>query len=93
MMFLTLPQGKSKLIVDCQKKIITDGSGNLLSLNDVGVLNPISDDYNFISTELYAFYWLRLLSGTNNLVFDCPGGSTVSQIKVSARNIIKSGGF
>lgn len=92
-MILTLPQGKSKLIVDCQKKIITDNNGNLLSLDDIGLTSPITDDYNFISTELYAFYWLRLLSGTNNLAFSCTGGNTVSQIKIGARNIIKSGGF
>lgn len=92
-MLLSLPTGKSKLIVDCQKKIITDNTGRLLSLSDIGLDNPITDDYNFISTELYAFYWLRLLSGTNNLAFAAPGGSTVSQIKISAREIIKSGGF
>ena len=92
-MVLSLPQGKSSIIVDCQKKKITDGNGDPLSLYDVGLTAPLSDDYNFISSELYAFYWLRLLYGTNNLSFACPGGTNVAQVKISVREIIKSGGF
>ena len=92
-MYLVLPSGKTSIIIDCKKKIITDGSGNIISLSDVGLTLPISSDYNFISSELYTFYWLRLLYGNNSLTFECPGGSTVSKITISARHIIKSGGF
>ena len=92
-MLLYLPTNKTSIIVDCKKKRITDGSGNVLSLSDVGLTLPISDEYNFVSAELYTFYWLGLLYGTNNIKFNCPGGSTVSEIKISARHILKSGGF
>ena len=92
-MFLLLPKNKSSIVIDCQKKTIVDNNGNLIPLSEVGLSDPISNDYNYISAELYSFYWLRLLYGTNNLTFSCPGGSTVAKVKIGARQINKSGGF
>lgn len=92
-MVISFPDGITELNIDCQKKIITDESGNLLTLEDIGVTTPISDNYSFISSELFSFYWLQFVSGTNELQFTTNDGSTVSEVTISARNIIKSGGF
>lgn len=92
-MLLSLPKGKSYITIDCQKKKITDNNGKIIPLSDIGLTLPISDDYNFVSAELYTFYWLRLLSGTNNLNISCQGSNSISNIKISARHIRKSGGF
>ena len=92
-MNLILPQGKSYILIDCQKKKITDNNGNIVPLSSIGLTLPISDDYNFVSAELYTFYWLRLLPGTNNISLSSSGTNTISNVKISARHIIKSGGF
>lgn len=92
-MVLTLPSGLSKLVIDCEKKTIKDGSGNLLPLSAVGVTTPSSSDYNFISTESYLFYWLSLVPDMNKLKFNLASSNKVKTIQISARYIIKSGGF
>lgn len=92
-MFLTMPEGISSMIIDCHKKCITDNSGNILSLSDVGLDLPISSDYNYVSAELYTFYWLRLLPDKNYLQFTCNENSTIRTVTISSRYIIKSGGF
>lgn len=92
-MFLKMPTGLSSITIDCQKKSIIDNNGNSVKLSDVGLTIPISSDYNFISSELYSFYWLRLLPNKNNLLFTCNNGSTIQKVIISSRFIIKSGGF
>lgn len=92
-MLLKVPEGKSSITIDCEKKSIVDNEGNILSLSDVGLSLPISDEYNFISAEMYSFYWLRLLPNKNNLLFTCEEYTTVRTVTISARYIIKSGGF
>ncbi len=92
-MYIVMPSGASSITIDCQKKNITDNNGELLSLGDIGLSLPISSDYNFISTEMYSFYWLRLLPNTNKLTFVCSENSTIRTVTISARYILKSGGF
>lgn len=92
-MTITLPSGKSKVIIDCEKKIITDENDDLLTMNDIGVTTPDSSDYNFISTDSYLFYWLSLVPNTNKLKFTLTSGHAVKNIQISTRYIIKSGGF
>lgn len=92
-MLLAIPEGLSSITIDCQKKCITDNNGNILSLSDVGLTLPISSDYNYVSAELYTFYWLRLLPDRNNLAFTCNENSTIRTVTISSRYIIKSGGF
>ena len=92
-MLLTMPEGKSSITIDCEKKSIVDNDGNILALSDVGLSLPISSDYNFISSEMYSFYWLRLVPNKNTILFTCPEGSTIRTVTISARYIIKSGGF
>ena len=92
-MTLVLPEGLSSVVIDCQKKIITDGEGNILTMADIGLTLPISDGYNFVSSEMYLFYWLRLVPNFNKLVFTTPEYSTVIKVKIDAQYIVKSGGF
>lgn len=92
-MTLTLPSGLSKLVVDCEKKIITDGSGNLVPLSSVGVTIPQNSVYNFISTDMFVFYWLSFVADENRLTFTPSITNTISTIEISSRYIIKSGGF
>lgn len=92
-MILSLPHNRSKIIIDCQKKIIKDESGNLISLSDVGVTIPQNSTYNFISTDMFVFYWLSLLPGTNNLVVRLSNVNTIIEVIFEHREIIKLGGF
>lgn len=92
-MFLTIPEGASFIKIDCQKKIITDNNGNIIPLSDVGITIPVSSDYNFISSELYSFYWFRLLPKKNELMFTTNRNSTINTLTIETRYIIKSGGF
>lgn len=92
-MLLTMPKNLTSVTIDCQKKIIKDNDGNILTLNDVGLSLPISNEYNFISSELYIFYWLRLLPDENTLKILPSLGSTIQSLEIQARYIIKSGGF
>jgi phage-related protein len=92
-MVITLPKGISKLIIDTQKKQITDQDGNLITMSDIGVTVPSSDEYNFISAETYLFYWFRLAYGANQLLFIPENNSTITTVEISARHPRKSGGF
>lgn len=92
-MLLTMPKNLTSITVDCQKKIIKDNNGNILPLNDVGLSLPVSSEYNFISSELYMFYWLRLLPDRNTLKILPSIGSTIQSVEIQARFVIKSGGF
>ena len=92
-MFLTMPEGATSITIDCQKKTVVDNDGNIIPLSALGVTVPVSTDYNFISTELYSFYWLRLLPKKNSLQFTTLENSTINTVIIEARYIIKSGGF
>ena len=92
-MFLKMPVGISKIIIDCQKKSIQDNNGNIITLSDLGITLPTSNNYNFVSAELYVFYWLRLLPNKNNIKFLTSEGSTISEVEIQSRNVLKSGGF
>ena len=92
-MHLEIPEGLEKLVIDCQKKIITDEDGNLISMDDIGVNVPVGGAYNFISTDMYLFYWLSLVPDLNQLTFTPSEQNTIKNIDISTRYIIKSGGF
>ena len=92
-MSVLLPSGKSKIVIDCQKKIVTDGSGNLIPMDQIGINNPITGEYNFISTDTYLFRWLSFIPGTNALSFTPSSTNRISTVKIDVRYIIKSGGF
>lgn len=92
-MEIDLPRGKSSIIIDCSKKIIVDGNGNLIPLSDIGLSIPEVDTYNFITADSYCFYWLRLVPGLNILKLQRTTGNTVSSVNISGRYILKTGGF
>lgn len=92
-MTITLPEGKTQMVIDCQKKIITDGDGNLLSMSSIGLTLPSTNNYNFISTDTYLFYWLSLVADKNVLEIIASTNSHIDTIEISVRYIIKSGGF
>lgn len=92
-MVLTLPQGSSKLVIDCEKKIVTDGNGNLVTMSSLGVTVPQNSTYNFISTDMFVFYWLSLVHGENRLTFTPSSTNTISTVEISTKYIVKSGGF
>jgi hypothetical protein len=92
-MTIEMPVGISKLVIDCEKKIVTDGDGNLLKMSDIGLKLPISSEYNFMSAEQYIYYWLQLVPNENKLVFTGSFGNSILKVEIGARYIIKSGGF
>ena len=92
-MEIDMPSGKTKLIIDCSKKIITDGSGNLVPLADLGVSTPSSSNYSFISADRYMFYWLRLAPEFNQVSVKGSSGNTIKNVDISYRYALKSGGF
>ena len=92
-MSITLPSGKSKVVIDCDKRIVTDGSGNLIAMSDIGITVPISSEYNFVSADSFLFYWLSLVPNENTLTFTPSDGNTIQNIQISARYILKAGGF
>ena len=92
-MHITLPRGISKVVIDCDKKIITGDNGELLTMSDIGVTLPSNQYTNIISTELYLFNWFTLVPKDNSLIFTPSGTNTIDRVEISARYIIKSGGF
>lgn len=92
-MTLSLPKNRSKIVVDCEKKTIIDENGSLIPLSDVGVTIPQNSTYNFISTDMFVFYWLSFVAGTNNLVFTPSSTNTIGSFNIKWKEIIKSGGF
>ena len=89
-MQFTLPQGKTKLIIDCKEKIITDENGTLISLGTLGYIN---DDSYTQFINLLNMYWLSLIYGVNNLIFTPSSGHTINKIIISTKFIVKLGGF
>lgn len=92
-MTFKLPTDVASIIVDCQNKIITDGNGKLISMKDVGLDLLMENDYNYINAQVYLFYWLSLTAGENIIDIELSEEHTVSNIEISTRYIIKSGGF
>lgn len=92
-MTVTLPEGLSSIKIDCDKKIVTDENGNLVSMDKIGINNPITDQFNLISTESYLFYWFSLIPGNNEITITPSNSNTISKVEISIRYIIKSGGF
>lgn len=92
-MSISLPRGLSEIIIDCQKKNITDENGNLISMDDIGIDLPISQDINYISADLYLFNWFSLVPKENIITFTPSRTNTIEKIEISVRYIIKSGGF
>lgn len=90
---INLPSGTSRLVIDCDKRVILNSSGNLVSFSDLGVTVPTTNDYSFINADVYLFYWPRLLPGENTINVSTSSGSSISSITVSGRYAIKSGGF
>lgn len=92
-MDITLPSGKKKIIIDCEKKIVIDENGSLISLHELGVTLPSSDNYNFISTPSFLFYWLSLVPFVNTITISTSNSNhTISKVNIDAQYIIKSGG-
>lgn len=93
-MTITLPQGIKKLIIDCEKKIVTNQDGALVSLSDLGITVPSTINYNFISTASVNFYWLSLVPNWNNLVIKTTKAShRIAKVDISMQFILKSGGI
>lgn len=92
-MSVTLPSGLSKIVIDCDKKIITGDDGELVTMSDIGVTLPTNQDINVVSTELYLFNWFTLIPKDNSLIFTPSTTNTIDRVEISVRYIIKAGGF
>lgn len=92
-MTLTLPSGKTKVVIDCEKKIATDESGRMLDLSELGISFPSDSDYNPISASTFSVNWPRFVQGNNNLTVQASSGNTIRDIAITARFIVKTGGI
>lgn len=92
-MKITMPRNVKALTIDCAKKQITDENGNLISMSDIGLTLPQSNNYNFVSAETFLFYWLRFVYGVNELTFIPENNRTISKVNIHVRYPRKSGGF
>lgn len=88
-----LPNSASALLIDCDKKIITDENGRLIPLNELGVSTPVVDNYSFFSTETYMVDWFELVPGVNELSINTASFSKIDRVEISTRFVIKAGGF
>lgn len=91
-MSIKLPKDKTYIIIDCEKKIITDNLGNGIPLNESMVLSEYVNEYSYLSVFHSPIYWLRLLPHENSLSFIADNGG-VSKVEIIAQEIIKAGGF
>lgn len=92
-MTLHMPSGLSQLNINCDKKTITDVDGNLIAMSAIGMTVPTSSYYNFISADTYLFYWLRLVSGDNDITITVRENTNIDYIDISTRCLLKTGGF
>lgn len=92
-MSINIPEGIETLIIDCDRKIVKDGDGNLIPANEIGLTTPVSSEYNFISADSFLFYWLSLVYGENQLNVELSVTNTVDEIEISGKYIMKTGGF
>ena len=79
----------SYIIVDCNKKTITDSNGSLVLLSDAGLDTTSLFDYNEISADVYNLYWPRLKYGTNSIIFTLSVSGSVTKIEVINRFVRK----
>lgn len=92
-MSVHIPSGLSKLIINCEKRIIVDDQNNLVTMSDIGLTTPINGEYDSISTDIFSFNWFAFINGSNDFVIDLSEGNTVDTIEIKTRFKIKSGGF
>lgn len=92
-MKITLPAGLSKVIIDCENKVITDENGKLLSMKKVGVSESKLNEWSYYGTDSYFFYWLSLLSGENRIAITPSSNHSIKQVRISAKFKMKNGGF
>ena len=93
-MEINLPEDLSGIVINCEKKVVTDSDGNLLSLSDLGIVNNIvNGEYDFVSADQFSIYWFSLIPGENNIVITPSTTNTIGTLEISLRYIIKSGGF
>ncbi len=92
-MVLTLPYGLSSLTIDCEKRIITDDSGQLVTMSDIGVVTPVNGEYNTVSTDMFIFNWFGFVHGDNDIVITPGEDNTISTVEIKLRFKVKSGGF
>lgn len=92
-MSFKLPSGKDTIVIDCQKKIVTDKDGNLIPMSAIGLTAPSSSYYNFISADMHIFHWLSLVGGQNMLTVTLSESGDVDYVEIGTRFLIKSGGF
>lgn len=88
---ITLPQGKSTVIIDCRKKIVTDDTNTIIPLCDIGI--HFSQTDNYLSTEHMTIPWLKLKHGENSLLVSVSQAEMIDNIQFSAKFPTKSGGF
>ena len=89
---MTLPAGKRKLIMDVEKRMIYDENGNMVTMSDLGV-TPTFNQYGFLSVDSVSFYWPSFIYGKNTLKFKGSSGNTIDYISITARDILKTGGY
>lgn len=92
-MDVQMPHGLSKLVIDCEKKIITDEQNNLVALSDIGLTTPVNEEYDVISTDIFSFNWFSFVHGNNDFVIDLEKANSIDTIEMRVRFKIKSGGF
>lgn len=92
-MELSLPGGASSIQIDCRKKCICDENRKAIPLSSVGMNTQNTSNADFISTNYGHFYFLRLLSGRNNISVTFENCSTVSEVDFVLRWSVKTGGF
>lgn len=92
-MIISMPNGKSSIIIDCEKEMVFDSDGNILPLSAIGVTSPIDDNYSFLSADAFMFYWLRLAPNVNKLTILPSTATTISKVEITARYPVKSGGY
>ena len=91
-MTLKLPVYSSYAIIDCEKKLITDSSGNAVPLQSAMVVTPNINEYSYLSVFNTSLYWLRLLPHDNFISVQAPYGG-VYKVEITTQEIIKAGGF
>lgn len=91
-MTLILPTYSSYAIIDCEKKLITDSSGNVVPLEDTMVVTQNTDEYSFLSVFNAPLYWLRLLPHDNSISVQAPYGG-VYKVEFTTQEIVKAGGY
>lgn len=91
-MEVSFPYNARKIIIDCQKKLITDGNGNLLPLESILTPEGTATSSPYLSMENNSYYWLRLKPHENNISFSTEN-DMLNYATIEYQEIIKAGGF